>query len=238
MTGNKMNEELIQNQIDDINRKLDVILEEMERQRAHRQEMEDLKDDLTRIGNDLFKTAVEEFEEMSDSIDTGDFWHLTKKLMRNVKNLNAAFEQFESIRDFANDAMPLSREMFIDFMNKLDEFDKKGYFTFIIEGQKIIDKIVTSYTVEDVRKLGENITNIVDTIKNLTQPDMLHAVNNALVVYKNLDTIEIENKSLFTLMRELNTPEMKRGLAFMFNFLKSLSEHSFNNQLERSNNNG
>jgi len=225
-----MADENIQRQIDDINRKLDVILEEMVLQRAQRLELQDLKEDVIRVGNDVFKTAVEEFEELSDTIDTGDFWFLTKKLLRNIRNISSTLEQIESVRDFANDALPISRDLFIDFMEKLDEFDRKGYFTFVKEGQKLVDKIVTNYTVEDVQKLGDNIVTIIDTVKNLTQPDMLKAVNNALAVYKNLDNIVVEEKSLFKLFRELNTPEMKQGMAFMFSFIKSLSNQQFNNK--------
>jgi uncharacterized protein YjgD (DUF1641 family) len=41
--------------MDAVETKLDLILEEINRQRAHRREMEDPKDDLMRVGNDLFQ---------------------------------------------------------------------------------------------------------------------------------------------------------------------------------------
>ena len=224
-----MSQENFQNQIDEINRKLDIIIQEIEFQRIQRQELQDFKDDAIRVGKDVFKTATEEFEEMSDTIDTGDFWHLTKKLMRNVKNLTAAFEQLESIRDFAKDALPVSREMILDFMDKLDELDKKGYFTFMVESKNIIDKIVTNFTVEDIRVLNENTGFIIDTIKNLTQPALLNSVNNAIAAFSNIDINKMEEKSLFQLLREMNTPEMKRGLTFLFTLLKTLSEQNLSN---------
>lgn len=219
-----MEETLIQPQIDSINKKLDIILEEIAYQRKSRLEMDDLKDDLMRVGKDIYNTAVVELEEVHDHIQTGDVLHLSKKLLRNVNNLSKMFDQLESARDFVNDASPLFRESIIDLMNSLDEFDRKGYMNFIKEFRGVADNVVTSFSEEDIKNLGDNVVTILNTIKNLTQPDMLHAINNAVSVYKNLD-IEVEEKvSLLQLIKELNTPEVKKGLAFGLKFLKNIAE--------------
>ncbi len=218
-----MEEKNIQTQIDNINRKLDIILEEIELQRRHRREIEDLKDDLMRVGTDLYKTAVDELEEMSDNFDSKDLVFLGKRLLRNVNTINKALEQLESIKDFMEDFAPLSRDGIIDLMKKLDEYDRKGYFAFIKEGGRIIDNIVTSFEPEDARALADNIVTILETVRNLTQPEMLHSLNSAVNVYKNLD-IEISGKvSFVSLLKELNTPEMKKGLAFAIQFLKNMA---------------
>jgi uncharacterized protein YjgD (DUF1641 family) len=218
-----MEEIKTQNQIDEINRKLDLILEEIELQKKHRREMEDLKDDLFRVGKDLYETAVVELEEVHDHIQTGDILHLGKKLLRNVNNLNKAFDQIESTRDFLQDVSPLVRESIIDFMGKLDEIDRKGYFHFAKEIQKAADNVVTTFSPNDVKMLGDNIVTILNTIKNLTQPDMLQAINNAVAVYKNIDVKVDEKVSLLSLLKELTSPEVKRGLAVGLKFLKNLA---------------
>ena len=73
-----MNEQLLQDQIDAINQKLDIILEEISLQRRHRQEMDDLKDDLMRVGKDIYQTALVELEDVHDNLSTGDIMHLGK----------------------------------------------------------------------------------------------------------------------------------------------------------------
>ena len=217
----------LQKQIDEINRKLDIIVGEIELQSRHRREMDDLKDDLTRVGKDVYDTAVLELEEVSDGIDTGDMLHLGKKLLRNVKNITKTFEQLENLKDFVNDFSPISRDLFIDFMNKLDEFDRKGYFQFLKELGNVMDNVVTSFSADDVKHLAENIVTILNTVKNLTQPEMLHAVNNALTVYQNLDVDLSEKITTFGIMRELNKPEVKKGLAFALKFLENLGKQEF-----------
>lgn len=218
-----METEVTQNQIDEINYKLNIILEEIELQRQHRRMMEDLKDDLYRVGKDFYQTAIVELEEVHDHLNTGDILHLGKKLLRNVNNLSRAFDQMESVRDFARDISPLVRESILDLMKRLDEFDRKGYFQFAKEMRKAMDNVVTNYSAEDVKLLGENIVTILDTVKNLTQPDMLQAINNAVAVYKNIDVKVDEKVSLMSLMKELNSPEVRRGLAVGLKFLKNLA---------------
>ena len=225
-----MEDKTMQKQIDDINRKLDIVLEEIELQRKHRREMDDLKDDLMRVGNDLYSTAVTELEEVSDHIQTGDVLHLGKKLLRNVNTFNKMFDQMESARVFIEDASPLVRESIIDFMAKMDEFDRKGYFRLMKEMESVIDNVVTSFSVEDVRALGDNVVTILNTVKSLTQPDMLNAINNAVSVYTKLDIEIEENVSYFKLFRRMNTPEMRNGIAFGIKFLKSLAQQQYTNQ--------
>jgi uncharacterized protein YjgD (DUF1641 family) len=221
-----MDETTMNDRLDAINRKLEFIMEEIELQRRQRKEMDDLKEDLVRVGKDMYQTALVELEDVHDYLKTGDIMYLGKKVLRNVNTVSGMFEQMESLRDFLKDAAPLARESFIDFMNKLDEFDRKGYFAFMKELGKVADRIVTSFSPEDVKHLGDNIVIILNTVKNMTQPDMLHAVNNALAVYKKMDTEVHDDVSLLTLMKELNTPEARRGMVVMIRFLKSVAKHN------------
>lgn len=225
-----MDDKTMQTQIDEINRKLDIVIEEIELQKQRRREMDDLKDDLMRVGNDLYATTVNELEEVSDYLQTGDVLHLGKKLLRNINTFNKMFDQLESAKDFIGDATPLVRESIIDFMAKMDEFDRKGYFRLMKEMENVIDNVVTSFTVEDVRALGENVVTILNTVKSLTQPDMLNAINNAVSVYTKLDIEIEENVSYFQLFKRMNTQEMRNGIAFGIKFLKSLADQQYTNQ--------
>ncbi len=222
----------IQEQIEKLNYKIDIIIEEIELQKKHRREMDDLKDDLMRVGNDLYQSAIIELEQVQDQLNIGDILHLSKKLLRNVNTISKSIELLESLKDFLRDAAPLSRESFTSLLNKLDEYDRKGYFQFFNELGMVLDKIVTSFSPEDVKSLGSNIVTILNTVKNLTQPDMLNSLNNAVAVYKKMD-IKINDKvSFISLFKEFNTPEMKKGLAFVIQFLKNIS---VNNSQELTN---
>ncbi len=210
-------------QIQDINQKLDFITSQLREQQRRQREMEELKADLTLIGKDIFQTAVQELDEVSQHFDTTDLLFLIKKLLRNTRNMTKMMDQVESASDFIKDAAPLSKHVFDQLMETLSELEKKGYFDFGREIFQIIDTVVTSFSVEDVKLLRENITTILMTVKNLTQPEMLSAVNNALNFFQKMDVDLAKDISYWQIMKELRDPEMKRGIAFMIQFVKNMS---------------
>ena len=53
---------------------------------------------------------------------------------------------------------------------------------------------------------------------------MLTALNNAVSIYQSLDPKDAPQYSIWKVMRELNTPEMKKGIGFVITFLKKISE--------------
>jgi len=225
----------IQYQIQELNNKMDLVLEEIKLQKRQRGEMEDLKDDLMRVTKGIYETAVEELDQVSDYVNTNDILHFGKYMLRNINTISTVVQQLESMKDFLRDSAPLIRQYALDTMTKLDEIDRKGYFEFAKELGNISDNVITSFNKEDINNLGDNIVSILNTIKNLTQPDMLNAINDAVNVYKNLDIEIKDNISLFGLMKELNNPELKRGLYFAIEFLKKISAIQNNKSFSTTN---
>ncbi len=219
-----MNDATIEAQLQAIQQKLDAVSEELAVARRHRQEMQELKEDITLIAKDMFNTAVEELEDIAPFVRTGDFLHLLKKILRNTNNITGAISKLESTLDFIEDARPVGKELFNDALEKLDEFDRKGYFKFLEESLKIFDNVVTHFSVDDVRLLADNIVTILETVKNLTQPEMLQALNNGLNIYQNLNPRDVPEYTMLKALRELHTPEMRRGIGFIISFLKNVTE--------------
>ena len=220
----------VQQQINEINQKLDLLLGYMNEQRLKSETIEDLVSDVSIISKDAFTSVVYELDKQGMELNVDDIKTLVYKLVRNVNNFSQVMDMFESITDLLKDVGPMINEVGIDFTNKLNEFEHKGYFEFFKELTRIMDNIIVSYSPEDVRALADNIVTILDTVKNLTQPDMLQAINNAVNIFKNLDTNNIKEYSLWKAFREMNTPEMKRGLGFIMTFLKNLSKESISNK--------
>lgn len=214
----------VQTQIDEINRKLDIILEEVYSQKEARESVYDLADDLSIIGKDIFKNTVIELDRAGVEIDRDSIAGMGIKLMRNIQNINELLDTMESLNDFIKDVSPIMHQVGLDAVHKMNEMERKGYFDFLKELGGMMDNIVTHFSKEDVRALADNVVIILETVKNLTQPDMLKAINNATTIYKNLDMEDIEEYSILKAMMELRKPEMKKGIGFMITFLKRLNE--------------
>ena len=214
----------IQTQINTLNDKVDLILEYVNQQRLKSQSVDDLIADASIIGKDMYDSAVMELENRSIEVDPEDVKMIVLKILRNVRNINGVLDTFESTTDFLKDASPIVNEMIIDLIKKLNEFDRKGYFEFLAEAGAIIDNIVTHFSREDVKLLADNVVPMLETVKSLTQPEMLKSVNNAVKIFSRLEMEAVPEYSVWKLIREMNKPEMKRAIGFMVSFMKNMSQ--------------
>lgn len=219
-----MTDAVLQGQINEINRKLDIVLEEVNRQRLKREEVEDLVADVSVIGKDIFANTVQTLDKAGVEIDYEALNSLLIKFVRNIGTFNQLFEMLESATDLMKDIGPIINQMGMDAINQMSELERQGYFAFFGESKKIMDNIIAHFSPQDVSALADNVVTILETVKSMTQPDMLSAMNNAVTVFKSMDTKEIKEYSLIGAMRAMNSKEMRKGIGFMIAFLKKLSK--------------
>ena len=160
MEGEAVDRESIEARLAALEEHLAFIREEMVQARARRLEAKELKEDLSRIAKDVFDSAVVELEEVAPFVETGDFLHLAKKVLRNVKNLSRLFERLEGAVDFFEDFKPVGKEIFGDILAGLDEMEKKGYFALISGFLEIMDALALHFTPERVRMVAGMIPDL------------------------------------------------------------------------------
>lgn len=222
----KVAEKDLQRQIDEINAKLDTILECALNQKHRSERLDDLVADANIIAKDAFRSTVSELETQGIELNWEDIRFLLLKLLKNIDKFTWVMDTFESMYDLMQDMGPIVRESIIDFIRKMGELEQKGYFEFFNEMIRVMDNVVTHYTDEDVKLLADNVVTILDTVKNMTQPDMLQAMNNAVNVFQKLEVDNIPEYSIWKAMKEMRSPEMKKGIGFMISFLKNLSNEN------------
>ena len=211
-------------QIAELNQKVDTILEYVNQQRLKSQAIDDLVADASIIGKDVYDSTVTALDEREVVLDPDQLRELGIRLAQNVGNFNNMLSSFGSVMDLVKDLEPIANEVIIDATKQLHEFEQKGYFEFIKEFGRIIDNIVTHYGAEDARMLADNVVAMLDVVKNLTQPDMLKSIDNAVRVFASLEMDNVPEYSIFKVMREMNKPEMKKSIGFVMMFLKNMSK--------------
>ena len=214
----------VEDQLTQIQGSLAAIQDELSIIRRTRDEIQDLKEDMSIVAKDVFKTLVLEMEEISPYINNGELVDLLKRTVRNIGGFNKLLMQMESIEDFITDATPVGKEVFNDSVAQLQKFQEKGYFDYARELGGIMENVTENFSPEDVRMLSENIVTILHTVKSLTQPDMLNAVNNAAAIFEHLDPSKVEEYSLWRVIKEVNSPEMRRAWGLFYTFLKNMSQ--------------
>lgn len=219
-----MVKEELQNQIDEINGKLDLILEEISVQRQNRESVNDLVDDLAVVGKDAFKNMVTELDHAGVELDTDSLRCLTLRLIRNIGSLGMVMETLESINDLAKDLTPVIKQIGIDGVHKFHELEQKGYFELFMQLGKTFDNLLSKYSIEDIRKLSVNLIPVIDTIMILGDPKVMNKINSAVVSLRDLNPEDIEEYSVWKMIRELNKPEVKRSIGFLMAFIKKTAK--------------
>ena len=218
-----MSNQILEHKIEALDHKIDLLLIHVNEQRLRTQAVEDLVADLSIVGKDVYDTTVATLDQQSVEIDPATVSRLVSKLLKNIPNFSVMLETFESMVDLVKDAGPIVNEVIIDITKKLHELEQKGYMEFLNETSSILDNVLTHFSTEDVRLLADNVVTILETVKSLTQPEMMQAITNAVQVFNAMEQEEVPSFSLFGAMREMNKPEMKRALGFALAFLKNIS---------------
>ena len=193
--------------------------------RRRQREWDELREDLTPVISDMYAVTVEQLEEIQAYVQLEDVLNLMKRLARNTRTFNQLLDQVESANDFMKDFAPLTNDMVEQAILLMADMEQKGYFGFVRQSQYVMDQIVTSFSEEDVRQLGDNVVLILNTVKALTQPEMMGLVNNLTQGFHEIEEHpEALPTSTFGLLRSMRDPEVRRGLAVTMEVLKRISK--------------
>jgi uncharacterized protein YjgD (DUF1641 family) len=132
----------------------------------------------------------------------------------------------DSITELTNDLTPIARQGMDSVTQALLEAEARGYIDFARSGLGIVDRVVTSYSEDDVEALGDNIVLILDTIKEMTQPEVMQMMQST---FHNMADVqgEIEDPpGLFALLGQMRDSEVRRGLGRMMAVLRSMGQIS------------
>lgn len=191
-----MEEIAIQNQINELNEKVDTLLEYIIAQNKKNQAIDDFIDDAYKVGIDLFKTTAVELDNHGVEVDMDEVKILIFKLLKNIQTFNTLINMLESMVDLMKDATPIAREMIIDLTYQLDKLEKNG-------------------TIESLKTITTNLTN----------PDLLQSLAKISSTITNVKPDEkLDNISMFKLMKSLNNREVKSSLSYLIRILQEINK--------------
>ncbi|MFH1161630.1 MAG: hypothetical protein V1733_11905 [bacterium] len=192
-----MAEKLLQEQIIELNQKLDRVLEFVEIQQRKREEWDDLVSDVSIVSKDLFQNTVQILDKAGVELDPCGIQCLLIKVLRNLETFGELLEMMESAKDFLKDAAPVFRQIGLDAVNKMNELDEKGY----------IDSFTT---------IAKNLTNkeTVDAMVRLSQAMADVKMDNRL-----------DDKSFWQLFKELRSPEVRKTISYTLRLLNEINKN-------------
>ena len=131
--------------------------------------------------------------------------------------------EFEPLRDLAAEVGMLSGPAMDAVTTHVADWQARGYLGFARSGGRVVERIVSSFDEEDVESLGENVVLMLETLRDLTQPEILRLLRQTAGSVSHLDApIPGATPSTFGLLRELRDPDVRRGLARMLELLRGI----------------
>jgi uncharacterized protein YjgD (DUF1641 family) len=216
---------VLEDKVDRLADAMALLAEEAVHQRRRRESFEELTADLMPLATNGLASVSAELDDAE--IDLGDLKRLALRLASSADRLDGLLVQLDSLSQLAGDAMPLVGEGMAVATAKLDELDQKGYFAFARQAGGILDEVVTNYTEEDVAALGENVVLILDTVRQMTQPEVMGLLSStATAIHDQYEDAAAGTEavpSMLSLLGQMRDPEVRLGLQRALNMLRSIS---------------
>jgi uncharacterized protein YjgD (DUF1641 family) len=214
----QQNTELMQ-KIDALTAQVAYLTEQARLAEQERESRAELLDTMIPISRDAMRLASEQMTEVEAYLDPQDLIRLLKKLIRHAPTFEMALDQLDSATDLIDVLGPITKEGVGKATQVMGDMERKGYIAFARGGLRMADCVVSSFTEEDVDRLGDNIVLILNTVKDMTQPEIMTFVRNTLLVAEK----EIEkpvSTSYLALFNQMRDPAVRRGLALTMRILR------------------
>ena len=217
--------EALEEKLDRIADQVAIIAAEMEIQARRREATSDLITDMTPLAMSGLTSVSEKLVEQEVSLD--DIQRLLVRVASQAGQLERLLAQLQSMSKLASGLTGLGSEAVTMLTDRLKTMEEKGYFGFIAQAGGIVDQVVTNYSEEDVAALGDNVVLILDTVKEMTQPDIMGLLRStATALHEQADHVEQgdeEVPSMFGLLAQMRDPQVRLGLQRALGMLKSIS---------------
>lgn len=214
----------------DLNQKIDALAaqvsyltEQAKLAEQGRQSRDELLETMIPISRDAMAMASKEMEEVQAYLDPQDLVRLLKKIVRHAPTMEALLDQLDSATDLLEIMGPITKEGMNKVVEIAGDLERKGAFVFAQGGMRMAENVMSSFTEEDVNRLGDNIVLILNTVKDMTQPEIMNFVRNTLLVAEK----EVEKPvdiSYLALMRQMRDPAVRRGLALTMRVLHVIGQ--------------
>ncbi len=216
----------IEARLDRIDSQLQALIEESRRREAMRASMSELVSDLVPVGRQAMDQAARRLENM----DLSEVGPALETIVGSLADLERSLKAIGPILELVDTASELGRPAMDSVTRSLSSLEDRGYFDFARSGVRVLDRVVTGFDEGDVEALGDNVVLILETLRDMTQPEVMQMLRRTLASV-SVDE-DVEPPGLFGLMRQLRKPEARRGLARLIHALDSLGMERAQNTQE------
>jgi uncharacterized protein YjgD (DUF1641 family) len=212
--------------LDAMNARMEVMAEQVAEAAAAREQWAELIETLIPVSRDAMGMATRELAELEQDVTIDDVTRFARTSARSVPQLTSLMGQLGSFSELGAEVTSISGAGVAKLTDVLQAAEDKGYFMFAREGAAIADKIVTTYSEDDVRALGDNVVTILNAVKELTQPEVMALLNRTALTIQEVEDTPMEPPGMLALVKSMRDPQTRRGLARVLSMLHTVGEEN------------
>ena len=207
-------------QLDRIETTLVALAAQLDEMRAERDRWRELTHELMPVAQGAMDVASRELEDLSADVTVEDLVRFARTAARALPQLETLLAQVGPAAELVHEATSLTGAGVGALSAALARAEEKGYFAFAREGAVVLDTVVSTYGEDDLRALGANVVLILDTVKQMTQPEIMQFLSRTVADVQDVD--DGPPPSTFALVRQLRDPDVRRGLGRALAVLRDL----------------
>jgi uncharacterized protein YjgD (DUF1641 family) len=217
----------LEHKIDSLTEQVTFLAAEATERRRQREMFEELVADATPLAGEAMAVTTRLLENLSSRGDLADVLHLLTRVVEVAPTLDRTLAMLDSLSELTEDAIPLTNGAMALASDRLAMMQERGYFDFAKAGFGVVDKIVTNFTEDDVEQLGDNVVTMLETVKELTQPEMLALIQHMIEGLQRQKNAMVEESDeapgLWELFKKMRDPDVRKGMARALNTLGAVS---------------
>ncbi len=136
--------------------------------------------------------------------------------------LDAMMERQRKQDELFDELRPMMSVAMREATRRLDAFEKRGHVEFVKELVKVGDRVLESYSADDVRQFGDAVIGILDTVRAMTQPEVLSVMGDAAELVAEPE--KAEALGLVGMVRATGNTDVQRGMGVMMELLKKVGQ--------------
>lgn len=217
----------VEQRLDYLTAQVDELVAEMRRQREQREQWTELTHELAPVTRDAMAAASRELQELSQDVTIDDVTEFARQLAKSLPKMRAMLVQLDSMAELTHEVNSIAGAGVAKLSDTLADAERKGYFTFARHGAEMVEEVVTSFSEDDVVALRENIVLILNTVKELTQPEVMTLLNRTGVSLQSIqDDAGTKPPTTLALVKQMRDPAVRRGLGRTLALLRTVGEES------------
>lgn len=177
---------LLHEKVDQLTAQVALLTDHAEIEQRRHRDLDELKDDLIPIGNQLIQLTIDELAEIGTEFEMEDLIFLLKRVLRNTQLILAMMDRFEALMGIADEVDLLGKQVFSTSVEALDRLEREGFFAFARESWGVLEKIVTRMDPEDIRSIGEDSSSpsAISLLRDINKPEIRRGLSRLLQIVK------------------------------------------------------